>query len=53
MKPVKYDLNLNMLINEISVGTSYRSDEAIIVLFEYQISRKMRVDIRMIIHSVN
>jgi type IX secretion system PorP/SprF family membrane protein len=41
---MQYDLNLNMLINEIFwLGTSYRSDEAIIVLFEYQISRKMRV----------
>lgn len=42
--PLQYDLNLNMLINDIFwIGASYRSDESIIALFEYQISRKLRV----------
>lgn len=42
--PLQYDINLNMLINDIFwIGASYRSDESIIALFEYQISRKLRV----------
>ena len=42
--PLQYDVNLNMLINDIFwIGASYRSDESIIALFEYQISRKLRV----------
>ncbi len=41
---VNYDLNLNLLINDIFwIGASYRSDESIIALLEYQISRKFRV----------
>ncbi len=41
---INYDLNLNVLINDIFwIGASYRSDESIIALFEYQISRKFRV----------
>lgn len=42
--PVQYDLNLNILINEIFwLGASYRSESAIVALFEYQVSRKLRV----------
>ena len=41
--PVQFDLNMNMLINDIFwIGASYRSDDAIVVLLEYQISRKFR-----------
>jgi type IX secretion system PorP/SprF family membrane protein len=41
--PVQFDVNLNMLINDIFwIGASYRSQEAIVVLLEYQISRKFR-----------
>jgi type IX secretion system PorP/SprF family membrane protein len=40
---LQYDLNLNVLINDLFwVGASYRSTEAIVALFEYQISRKFR-----------
>jgi type IX secretion system PorP/SprF family membrane protein len=42
--PVQYDLNLNMLINDIFwVGLSYRSSGAIVALLEYQVNRKLRV----------
>ncbi len=42
--PMQYDLNVNFLFNEIFwIGASYRSDEAIVALFEYQINRKFRV----------
>jgi type IX secretion system PorP/SprF family membrane protein len=42
--PIQYDLNVNFLFNEIFwIGASYRSDEAIVALFEYQINRKFRV----------
>lgn len=41
---INYDINLNVLINDIFwIGASYRSDESIIALLEYQISRKFRV----------
>lgn len=41
---LEYDLNLNLLINDIFwIGASYRSEESIIALLEYQISRKFRV----------
>ena len=41
---MQYDLNVNVLFNEIFwVGASYRSKEAIVALFEYQINRKFRV----------
>lgn len=41
--PVQFDVNLNLLINDIFwIGASYRSDESIIALLEYQISRKFR-----------
>lgn len=41
---IQYDLNLNLLINDIFwIGASYRSDESIVALLEYQVSRKLRV----------
>lgn len=41
---MQYDLNVNVLFNEIFwVGASYRSNEAVVALFEYQINRKFRV----------
>lgn len=41
---LQYDVNLNLLINEIFwIGTSYRSKEAVVFLFEYQVSRKFRL----------
>ena len=41
---IQYDLNVNVLLNEIFwVGASYRSKEAVVALFEYQINRKFRV----------
>ncbi len=41
---MQYDLNLNILINDIFwLGTSYRSDDAIVILLEYQVNRKLRV----------
>jgi len=41
---LQYDLNLNMLVNDIFwIGASYRSDESIVALFEYQISKKLRI----------
>jgi type IX secretion system PorP/SprF family membrane protein len=41
---LQYDLNMNVLINDIFwIGASYRSDESIVALFEYQINRKFRV----------
>jgi type IX secretion system PorP/SprF family membrane protein len=42
--PVQYDVNLNFLINEIFwVGGSYRSEDAIVAIFEFQMSRKLRI----------
>lgn len=42
--PLQYDLNVNILFNEIFwIGASYRSDDAIVALLEYQINRKFRV----------
>lgn len=41
--PLQFDVNLNVLINDIFwIGASYRSDESIVALLEYQISRKFR-----------
>ena len=42
--PVQFDLNLNVLINDIFwVGASFRNGDAIVALVEYQINRKFRV----------
>lgn len=40
----QYDLNLNVLIKNIFwIGASYRSNDAIVALVEYQINRKLRL----------
>lgn len=42
--PVQYDINLNLLLSNIFwVGASYRSGDAIVGIFEYQVSRKLRI----------
>jgi len=41
---IQYDLNMNVLINDLFwIGASYRSEESIVALFEYQVSRKFRI----------
>jgi len=41
---IQFDLNMNVLFNDIFwVGASYRSNESIVALFEYQVSRKFRI----------
>lgn len=40
---IQYDLNLNVLINDIFwIGASYRAKNAVVALFEYQVNRKLR-----------
>ncbi len=42
--PLQYDINLNVLISDIIwVGASYRSSDAVIILLEYQVDKKLRV----------
>jgi len=42
--PVQYDINLNLLISDIIwIGGSYRSSDAVVLLLEYQVSKKLRV----------
>lgn len=42
--PVQFDISLNTLISEIIwVGASYRSSDAVVLMLEYQVSRKLRV----------
>jgi type IX secretion system PorP/SprF family membrane protein len=42
--PLQYDLNLNFLLSNIFwVGASYRSGDAIVAIFEYQVNRKLRI----------
>ncbi|MEP7264281.1 MAG: type IX secretion system membrane protein PorP/SprF [Bacteroidota bacterium] len=42
--PMQFDLNMNVLINDIFwVGASYRSSDAIVALIEYQVNRKFRI----------
>ncbi|HQU99661.1 MAG: type IX secretion system membrane protein PorP/SprF [Bacteroidia bacterium] len=41
---LQFDLNLNVLINKIIwVGASYRYKDAMVAIFEYQLSRKLRL----------
>lgn len=41
---LQYDINLNLLINDLFwIGASYRSDESVVALFEYQVSKKLRI----------
>ena len=38
------DLNLNILINDLFwIGASYRTNSAVVALFEYQLNRKLRI----------
>lgn len=42
--PIQYDINMNILISDIIwVGASYRSGDAIVGLFEYQVNKKLRI----------
>lgn len=42
--PLQFDLNLNILINDIFwIGASYRSNDAVVALLEYQVNRKFRL----------
>ena len=42
--PIQVDVNLNFLINDIFwVGASYRNNDAIVAIFEYQVNRKFRI----------
>jgi type IX secretion system PorP/SprF family membrane protein len=42
--PLQYDLNLNILLNNIFwVGASYRSNDAVVAIIEYQVDRKLRI----------
>ena len=42
--PVQYDVNLNMLISDIIwIGASYRSTDAVVLLLEYQVNKKLRI----------
>ena len=42
--PIQYDISMNMLISEIIwVGASYRSSDAVVLILEYQVSKKLRV----------
>ncbi len=42
--PVQFDINMNFLLSNIFwVGASYRSGDAIVGIFEYQINRKLRI----------
>ncbi len=42
--PVQFDINLNFLLSNIFwVGASYRSGDAVVAIFEYQINRQLRI----------
>ena len=42
--PVQFDVNMNVLFNEIVwVGASYRYKDAVSLIFEYQLSRKLKL----------
>ena len=42
--PLQYDINMNVLISDIIwVGASYRSNDAIVAIFEYQVDKKLRI----------
>ncbi|MBL0343015.1 MAG: type IX secretion system membrane protein PorP/SprF [Bacteroidetes bacterium] len=42
--PLQYDVNLNVLISDIIwIGASYRSSDAVILLLEYQVDKKLRI----------
>ncbi len=42
--PVQYDINLNFLLSDIIwFGATYRSQDAIVVIAEYQVNKKLRI----------
>ena len=42
--PLQYDINANILLNNIIwLGASYRSGDAVVILAEYQLSKKLRM----------
>jgi type IX secretion system PorP/SprF family membrane protein len=42
--PIQYDINLNTLISEIIwLGVSYRSEDAVVAIVEYQVNKKLRI----------
>ena len=42
--PVQADVTVNFLLNNIIwVGASYRTDDAIVVIGEYQLTKKLRI----------
>ncbi|HMT29569.1 MAG TPA: type IX secretion system membrane protein PorP/SprF [Bacteroidia bacterium] len=42
--PLQYDVNLNVLISDIIwIGGSYRSSDAVTLLLEYQVDKKLRI----------
>ncbi|HOZ82522.1 MAG TPA: type IX secretion system membrane protein PorP/SprF [Bacteroidia bacterium] len=42
--PLQYDINANLLLNNIIwIGTSYRSNDALAIIGEYQLSKKLRI----------
>lgn len=42
--PTQFDLNLNVLLNNIIwVGASYRTNDAIVAIGEYQLTKKLRI----------
>ncbi len=42
--PIQYDLNMNFLLNDILwLGATYRSNDAIVLMVEYQINKKFRL----------
>jgi len=42
--PIQYDLNLNFILSDIIwLGATYRSEDAIVLLAAYQVSKKLRI----------
>jgi type IX secretion system PorP/SprF family membrane protein len=42
--PVQYDINFNTLISDIIwLGVSYRSEDAVVAIVEYQVNKMFRV----------
>jgi type IX secretion system PorP/SprF family membrane protein len=42
--PLQYDINLNFILSDIIwLGATYRSEDAVIAMAEYQVSKKLRI----------
>lgn len=42
--PLQYDINLNFILSDIIwLGATYRSEDAVIAIAEYQVSKKLRI----------